>query len=295
MARKPRLEFAGAIYHVISRGNYRKELFEDRTAGAFEKTLFEACAKCGWLLHAYVIMSNHYHMALETPEANLVEGMRWLQGTFGIRFNAFRGERGHVFQSRYKSLVNYIHLNPVRAGIVIVAELGEYEWSSYPKFFKRRPPEPLTRGRFLSALEFPDSVAGMGQYARQLEFTEESDPAARNSLARRYCHGWAVASEEYRRNLKKIYAELEEPGGWGGREVAELREEKWERALAALLRRAGKTKRDALRAPKSAKWKVCIARELRSYSTATNAWIAERLAMGHPTRVCNLIRQICRL
>ena len=302
MARKPRLEFAGAIYHVISRGNYRKELFEGRTAGAFEKTLFEACAKCGWLLHAYVIMSNHYHLAVETPEANLVEGMRWLQGTFGIRFNAFRGERGHVFQSRYKSLVieegrpllglvNYIHLNPVRAGIVTVAELREYEWSSYPKFFTRRPPEPLRRGRFLSALEFPDSVAGMGQYARQLEFAEESDPAARDSLARRYCHGWAVASEEYRQNLREIYAELEEPEGWGGREVAELREEKWERALAALLRRAGKTKGDALRAPKSAKWKVCIARELRSRSTATNAWIAERLAMGHPTRVCNLIRQ----
>jgi putative transposase len=80
MARKPRLEFAGGIYHVISRGNYRKELFEDGSARAFEKTLFEACPKCGCLLHAYVIMSNHYHLAVETPERNVVEGMRWLQG-----------------------------------------------------------------------------------------------------------------------------------------------------------------------------------------------------------------------
>ena len=122
MARKPRLEFAGAIYHVLSRGNYRKELFGDAGAKLFERTLFEASAKCGWLLHAYVIISNRYHLALETREGNLVEGMRWLQGTFGIRFNALRGERGHVFQSRYKSLVieegkpllglvNYIHLN----------------------------------------------------------------------------------------------------------------------------------------------------------------------------------------
>ena len=75
-----------------------------------------------------------------------------------------------------------------------------------------------------------------------------------------------------------------------GAEVTELREEKWERALDALMRRARKTKEDVLRAPKGAKWKVSIARELRSPSTATNAWIAERLPMGHPTRVCNLIR-----
>ena len=80
MARKPRLEFAGAIYHVLSRGNYRKELFDHGSAG-LEKTLLEASAKCGWLLHAYVIMSNHYHLAVEIPEGNLVEGMRWLQGT----------------------------------------------------------------------------------------------------------------------------------------------------------------------------------------------------------------------
>jgi putative transposase len=130
-------------------------------------------------------------------------------------------------------VVNYIHLNPVRAHVVRVVELRAYEWSSYPKFFKRKPPEPLRRGRFLSALEFSDSVAGMGQYARQLEFAEESDPAASDLLAKRYCAGWAVASEEYRKNLKKLYAELEEPAGWGGPEVAELREEKWDRVLSA--------------------------------------------------------------
>jgi REP-associated tyrosine transposase len=251
-------------------------------------------------------MSNHYHLAVETPEGNLVEGMRWLQGTFGIRFNALREERGHVFQSRYKSLVieegrpllglvNYIHLNPVRAGLVTVAKLRAYEWSSYPKFFKSRPPQPLRRERFLSALELPDSAAGMRQYERQLEFADESDPAARDALARRYCRRWAVASEEYRRDLKKIYAQLKEPGGWGGMEVTELREEKWERALATLLQRARKTDKDALAAPKSARWKIRIARELRSTSTATNAWIAQRLAMGHPTRVCNLIRATCKI
>ena len=70
--------------------------------------------------------------------------------------------------------------------------------------------------RYIDALEFPDSAAGMRQYERQLEFAEESDPNARDALARRYCRGWAVASQEYRRDLKKIYEQLEEPRGWGG-------------------------------------------------------------------------------
>jgi len=75
MARKPRLEFEGAIYHVINRGNYRKDLFGERgAASAFENALFEACVKCGWKIHVYVMMSNHFHLAVETPEANLIAG-----------------------------------------------------------------------------------------------------------------------------------------------------------------------------------------------------------------------------
>ena len=131
---------------------------------------FRSDQPCQSLL-ASVIMSNHYHLAVETPEGNLIEGMRWLQGTFGIRFNALREEHGHVFQSRYKSLVieegrpllglvNYIHLNPVRVGLVTVAKLRAYEWSSYPKFFKNRLPHPLRRERFLYALEFPTLPPG---------------------------------------------------------------------------------------------------------------------------------------
>lgn len=76
MPRKQRIEYPGAVYHVISRGNYRKELFlSENTGKAFERTIFEAVERCGWKLHAYVIMSNHYHLAIETPEPNLVDGM----------------------------------------------------------------------------------------------------------------------------------------------------------------------------------------------------------------------------
>ena len=136
MARKLRLEYPGAIYHVINRGNYRADVFRTEGAkAAFEACLFEACAKSGWVLHAFVVMCNHYHLALETPEGNLVTGMQWLQATFANRFNRLRGERGHLFQGRYKSLLvetgaalgqvcDYIHLNPVRAGAVPAERAG---------------------------------------------------------------------------------------------------------------------------------------------------------------------------
>lgn len=302
MARKPRLEFEGAIYHVINRGNYRKDLFAEKGAAeAFERALFEACEKCAWIVHAYVLMRNHYHIALETPEANLVQGMAWLQGTFANRFNRFRGEHGHVFQSRYQSLlieegrpllglVDYIHLNPARAGLVALPQLGSYAFSSYPKFFKKHPPAGLCRSRFLESLEFPDSVHGMKKYAQHLESVEERDPAKHDELTRRYCTGWALASAEYRRGIKKIYAGLAEKAGWQGREVRELREAKWETALADLLRQARKSRQEIDREAKSAEWKIRIAREMKRRTTATNPWLAAALRMGHPSRVCNLIK-----
>ena len=105
MARKPRIEYAGAVYHVLNRGNYRGDLFE--TAGAAEAfvvCLGEACERMGWRVHGYCLMRNHYHLALETPRGNLVSGVHWLQSTFGNRFNRYRGERGRAFQGRYQAI-----------------------------------------------------------------------------------------------------------------------------------------------------------------------------------------------
>lgn len=100
MARKLRMEYAGALDHVYSRGNYRMHIFHDEGAKkAFRMCLVEACEKSGWVLH-YALTGNHSHLALETPRANLVEGMRWFQSTFAKRFNRFRSEQGHVFQGR---------------------------------------------------------------------------------------------------------------------------------------------------------------------------------------------------
>ncbi len=103
MARKLRMEYPGALYHVYSQGNYRDYVFREEGARkAFLTCLEEACKRSRWVLHAYVLMGNHYHLALETPRGNLVEGMKWLQATFANRFNRFRSENGHVFQGRYQ-------------------------------------------------------------------------------------------------------------------------------------------------------------------------------------------------
>ena len=98
MARKVRVEYAGAFYHVINRGNYWSWIFETEGARkSFLKCLTEVCESKGWRIHAWCLMSNHYHLLIETPEPNLVMGMRWLQSTFANRFNRYRKENGHVF------------------------------------------------------------------------------------------------------------------------------------------------------------------------------------------------------
>src|SRR5437870_6211386 len=130
MARKARVQFAGAVYHVLDRGDRREAIFhDDMDRELFLQTLDQACRRTGWFIHAFVLMSNHYHFLLETPEPNLVAGMKWFQGTYTIRFNRRHKLRGHLFQGRYKAVVvdpeerryfatlsDYIHLNPVRAG-----------------------------------------------------------------------------------------------------------------------------------------------------------------------------------
>jgi len=303
MPRKQRIEYPGAVYHIISRGNYRKDLFTDRkTAEAFERTIFEAAERCGWKLYAYVIMRNHYHLAIETPDPNMVEGMRWLQSAFATRFNRFRDERGHVFQGRYKSLlinedrpllglVDYIHLNPVRAKLCTADELKGYGFSSFPKYFERNVQPPLDRQALLGLCDLPDSLSGMRQYQKRLALTEESDPGKREALTKRYCRGWFLGSSKAKKELAKDLAESNPAVDWEGVDLKELNEMEWERIVQAEFKRL-KIKQSAITtAPKGADWKVRIAKRLRKETTANNPWIAERLRMGHPNYVSNLINK----
>lgn len=141
MARPLRIEFSGALYHVTSRGNERKPIYlEDEDFERFLTVLSEVCERYNWVIHAYCLMTNHYHLLVETPDGNLSKGMRQLNGVYTQAFNRAHCRVGHVFQGRYKSILvdkeayllelnRYIVLNPVRAKMV--DSPSEWPWSSW--------------------------------------------------------------------------------------------------------------------------------------------------------------------
>lgn len=141
MARPLRIEFEGALYHVTSRGNKREDIYlDDVDRLSFLKVLSDVCQRYNWVCHAYCLMTNHYHLLIETPDANLSAGMRHLNGVYTQRFNYHHGRVGHVFQGRYKGilvekeahlleLARYVVLNPVRARMAVEAK--DWRWSSY--------------------------------------------------------------------------------------------------------------------------------------------------------------------
>ena len=112
MPRQMRSEFGGAIYHVMNRGDRREEIFRSsRDLRLFMATLTDACGKTGWQIHAYCLMRNHFHLVLETPQPNLVAGMKWLLGVYTKRFNIRHKECGHLFaghQSRFRRAVIFL-------------------------------------------------------------------------------------------------------------------------------------------------------------------------------------------
>jgi putative transposase len=297
MPRKQRIEYAGAWYHIISRGNYRKDLFTDGKSGeAFESALFEAVQRCGWRLYAYVIMSNHYHLALETPEPNLVAGMKWLQGTYATRFNRFHGEFGHVFQGRYKAILlnedrsmlglcNYIHLNPVRALLCDLDTLSKYRLSSYSRYRMGRLVEGLDRAGLLALAGLSDTPAGLHAYDQLLAMAYEENKDRWQELRKEFCRGWFAGSLDARKALSKELAKSSPDINWSGADAKDLNEQRWERIVESELKRLRRKEADILSDRKGAPWKVEIARRLRNETTATNPWIAERLHMGHPNRV----------
>ena len=152
MTRPLRIEYPGAVYHVTSRGNERKQIFkDDKDREIFLITLHNVTLRYNWLCHAYCLMDNHYHLLIETPDGNLSLGMRQLNGVFTQRFNNRHKRAGHLFQGRFKGILiqkeshllevcRYVVLNPLRARIV--ENLAQWKWSSYLATAGREKPHP---------------------------------------------------------------------------------------------------------------------------------------------------------
>lgn len=141
MVRPLRIEFAGALYHITSRGDRQESIYDsDTDRNNFLEVLESVCSQYNWSIHSYCLMSNHYHLLVETPDGNLSKGMRQLNGVYTQKYNRSNKKVGHVFQGRYKSILvdgdayllelsRYIVLNPVRAQMVRAAK--DWRWSSY--------------------------------------------------------------------------------------------------------------------------------------------------------------------
>jgi len=301
MARKLRIEFPNAIYHVINRGNYRSGIFATKGArDAFMKALDEACKRTGWRIHAWCLMTNHYHLAISTPKANLISGMQWLQTTFSARFNQFRDERGHVFQGRYKafsieqgralaSVCHYIHLNPVRARMFPIEQTEQWEGCSLRWLMrsKERPDwfDPAPALAYPAQLQ--DTPQGRRAYVTYLAMLSTDEEEQKKQCFDQLVSGWALGSEDFK---KKLLEQIpEDLPATGIENLAEARVLMWTKALDELKAKIGAD--ECASAAKSADWKVAVAAEMKRHTTAPNQWLSDALNMGSMFTVSRLAKE----
>jgi len=316
MGRSPRIEFCGAVYHVMCRGNRQEPVFRDnRDNERFLDTLAEACGRTGWRVHAFVLMGNHYHLLIETPEPNLVNGMRWLQGTYTKRFNSRHKQWGHLFQSRYKALVvdpdgdyfqtvsNYIHLNPARARCFDLenGKLADYPWSSYPLFFRSsKRYDWLSVERTLGSLGFANDHSGRTRYRRYmqkrvLEIACSDNPGEADTRWRAIRRGWCFGGDEFRSRmivaLDGVMAGKRRDSFTGDEtqkhDVLEA-QRLFDRGLVTLKLSPS----DLPRLKKSDPRKKAIAWYIRKNTSVRNEWIARQVHMGCVSNMSQYVREV---
>jgi hypothetical protein len=239
-------------------------------------------------------MPNHFHLVVETPEANLVAGMAWLLSTYTIRLNHRHKLSGHVFSGRYKALLvegsgngylktvcDYVHLNPVRAGMLRAEDaLAAYPWSSLVWYAaaKEHRTAWVQVDRLLGEHGIKEDTAeGREEFARRMEQRRmaEEDEQALAPIRR----GWCFGSPEFRRQmLKKMDGELGE--GHAGALRREHGEERAERMIAEELKRLGWTEADLMSQRQQAPGKLDLAARLRRETTMSLKWIAARVHLG---------------
>jgi len=303
MARKLRVQYPGAIYHVMNRGDRREAIFQgDDDRRLFLKTLGETCGKTDWQIHAWCLMRNHFHLVIETPRGNLVTGMKWLLGTYTMRYNLRHKEFGHLFSGRYKALIvdgsgngylktvcDYVHLNPVRSKTLSPDQaIKMFAWSSYPSYLASPTERPswLRVDRLLGEWGIPkDSPAGRRAFSEKLEWRRKEELKDEFRAVER---GWCLGTEEFRRELLEQVGQQARPTH-SGADVRESDAAKAERITQEALKQLGWTDADLNARRKGDPSKITLALKLRRETTMTQAWIANRLMMGTPDHLAHLL------
>jgi REP element-mobilizing transposase RayT len=306
MPRKLRIQYPGAVYHVMNRGDRRERIFaDDKDREKFLETLGQACQKTGWQVHGYCLMSNHFHLVVETPQANLVAGMKWFLGTYTSRFNRRHKEFGHLFSGRYKALIvdasgngylksvcDYVHLNPVRAKLLQHQQsLESYRWSSYGDYLKapgqRRP--WLRVDRLLGEWGIPkDSPAGRRRFGQVMEHRREQETSQTDWKAVE--RGWCLGDDDFKAEL--LAQVREQRGDHYGEELRQADHAHAQGLLQKELKQRGWTERDLVELRKADPEKLKIAGRLRQETTMTLKWIAQNLHMGSWTYLSNCLVQM---
>jgi putative transposase len=319
MPRKPRIEYEGAVYHIMSRGNRQDDIFlDDRDRETFLDTVDEVCGRCGWRIHAFVLMNNHYHLLLETPEANLVAGMKWLQGTYTQRFNTRHKVFGHLLQGRYKALLvdgsgggeyfqaagNYVHLNPARARLFNLehGRLSDYRWSSYPLYLEpAKRPDWLCADRLLGSMDLADNRTGQSGFRRIMEgrvadLAVSSSPSELDGNWKRIRRGWCLGSEAFRdemlERLNGVIGVSGKRASFDGAATRQHDESEALRLLKAGLNALALDDAALCEMKKGCVEKCCLAWMIRKKTCVTNEWIKLHLHMGKATNFSSLIKRV---
>ena len=215
MARPLRIEYEGAYYHVLSRGNKQEAIFlDDNDRQTFLKTIARMSERFDVTIIAYVLMDNHYHLLIRTNRANLSKSMQWLGTTYTTIFNLRNFQVGHLFQGRFKSILveneayllqlsYYIHRNPLRAGIV--QRLIDYPWSSYPAYaYDQRCPVWLKTDLLLSQYG-PENSGRIAYREKVQQYADET-----KSIWEEIKHGVSFGSQAFLDQIKKDYLSKED-------------------------------------------------------------------------------------
>ncbi|MBD3345055.1 MAG: hypothetical protein GF401_08340 [Chitinivibrionales bacterium] len=241
MSRQWRIEYEGALHHVLSRGNGRHEIFlDDEDRNEFIDLMKETSERFDLDFYTYVLMGNHYHFLMKTRRANLSKSMQWFGATYTRRFNLRHKRSGHLFQGRFKNFIVendeyllrlscYIHRNPIRAGIV--KRLADYEWSSYPAYAHGEGNhEWLDTGPILSQFGGPISVRRKKYREKVQRYSGEEE-----DLWKDFNHGLFLGSAGFADEIRSKHL----PEEWH-KEKPQQRELKKSIDLEMILQKAGR-------------------------------------------------------